>query len=274
MKVFKLVDLYDTKYFYKSYVSDILYLCRSLQLIRENKEYQPNVGNEKLGDVYAAALMGESVVLDLADARLTSDACQALLTCQHNGQVFCDSKNEGRDHILKTNCARLNLVSGGWVQLPKFTFSTDLKEYISSLDSSVTYVAAGMDDKMLIAITCILTIIRPSLKVNVDAIAYKMFQYVATKVSRDELLNDTEFYFVTEYGIEEISDIENIYINFIDTVVPMITALQYGIIIPKKFGEKVLVRNKEWEHLFQSCLSILDDFKESSPKKLSELYGE
>lgn len=270
----KLVDLFNTKYFYKSLVVDLNYLFGSIRRLNAGEDYSPNRSNPKLAEIYDAVLRKEEVVLDLAGARLTDDACRAIGAAQLNGIKFCDSENVDRNHLLVLNAERRAVEKSSWVPLPTFTYEQDIKEYIKNLDSATTYVVTGMSDTLTVALVCLITIIRPSVKLVIDNIVGALFKFIATKVPPYELFDDTSWYVYTEHGVDDVTEGDKVFIQELNKTIPIKEAVQYGVVVPKKFGRDVLTRNKNWSALLQSCLTIIEEFQETCPKKLSELYAE
>lgn len=271
---FKIVELYNTKYFYKTMVLDLNYLFSNIRRLSNGEDFTPNIGNNALGKVYEALRANEDVVLDLAGARLTSDAGQAIVTAQRSGIKFCDSEDSDRDRILRTNVERLAINKEVFLPMPKFDYHTDIKSYIASLESGKTYTVAGMPEKIMVSLTCLITQIRPSVNLCIDACARSLFKFIATKVSTACLLDDTEFYMITDLGVEETRGDGYVYVQELQKAVPVKEAIQYGIILPKKFGKVPLLNDSNWAPLFKACLSILEEYQNSCPKRLSELYGE
>lgn len=265
--------LYNTAYFYKSIVVDINYLFSTVQRLLAGEDYVPNIGNEELGKIYAAAKAGEQIEFDLAGAKLTADACQSILLAQHNGLLFCDSVDENRNEILMTNRKRMAMDKSGYVQLPPYTYKDNLKEYIYTLNTTDTYTVFGPSEKLSVAIACLITLIRPEVKLDIDSITGVLFKFIATKVSNTTLIDDTEFWVYTDFGVVEVSDDKNVYIQEIGERVSVKEAVQYGIVVPKKFGTEMLATQKEWLQLFKSCCLIIEEYRESCPKTLTELYG-
>ena len=268
----KLIDLYNTKYFYKTMCVDLNYLFSNVARILKGESVNPNFGNEALKNVYESLGKGDEVVFDLAGARLTSDACQAVVVASRSGVKFCDSQNFDRDCILRTNEERLLLNAESFEPLPRFDYRTDIKEYVKSLDSTKTYCVTGMSDKLLVALTCVITMLRPSVTLCIDMVSQSLFKFVATKVSNTALMDDDEFYYVTDQGLMEIKGKEKFYVQELQESVPIRDAVQYGIVVPKKFGRDVLLKDSNWSSLFKASLSIIEDYQSACPKRISEIY--
>lgn len=268
----KIVELYRTVYFYKSLLVDLNYLFGAVTRIKRGEDYVPNEGSPELGRVYAACKAGEDIVFDLAGAKLTSDANLTILNAQREGIKFTDTTNPNRLHLLQLNEERLAVSKDGWEPIPEFTYRTDLKEYITSLKTDVVYTLDTLPDKIAVALTCMITILRPSVQLCVDRIQNILFKYIATKVPTKDLLDDTEFFYYTDNGVDVISPGKSVYVQEIQESLPIEEAVKYGIIIPKKFGTKCLFKQEVWDVLFQSAYAIIIEYQESRPKRLSELY--
>lgn len=269
---FKLVDLYGTKFFYKTFSKDLYYLFTSIIRIRDKeKGFTPNIGNAELGKLYEAVRNGEQIEIDLADARITNDALSAVYMAESGGIVLCDSKDKWRDEIFKEN-ARRQKIDVGKIILPEFGYKTDIREYIAALDTNTVYNAAGQSNHLLIALVCLTFMVRPSIKICVDNIARPLFKYINTKLPTEEILASDKFFMCTDEGVWKVNA-DNIYVQEAQKVLPVKEALQYAILVPVDFGEKVLLHNTAYQGLFRSCLLILQEFQESSSKTLEEIYA-
>lgn len=270
--VAKLVDLYNTKYFYKTFVVDLNYLFNTITRLQNGEDFTPNVGNDLLGGVYEAAKRGEKVIIDLADARITSDAAASIMHAVHRGIKFCDTRNEWRDVIMKENTARHEMELVNVVTLPIFDYRTNIKEYVKGLDPSAYYEPKEQPAHILIALVCIITILRPSINVLVNPVLQgKLFKYINTKVSTADIIGANEFYMYSPEGIQIVTR-DNIYVQEAQRYLQPREALQYVTLIPTEFGKEVLLHNPAYQGLFRSCLLLLQEFQESSSKTLEEIY--
>lgn len=265
----KLIDLYNTKFFYKTFCNDLYYFFSAINRLRNGEDFHPNIGNEKIGEVYEAARRGEPIVIDLADARLSSDILRPIYSAEDDGIVFIDTMNAWRNNIFKEN-ARRRQMKMSKLKLPEFTPKTDIKEYMKSLHQEAIYDAVGQPVPILIAITCLAMLMRPSLRICIDSIASTLFKYVNTKIPTEEVLNSSRLWMCTNEGVLHVSA-DNIYVQEAQKVLPVKEALQYAILIPAAFGEEVLLHNQAYQGLFRSCLLILQEFQENSPKTLEEI---
>lgn len=269
----KLTDLYSTKYFYKTFCADLQYLFTSMKRLMDKEEgFEPNVGNELLGQVYEAVKNGEEVVIDLADARLTSDAVVHVYQAEYNGIKFCDTLSEWRDKIFKENQERQHFVIRNREPLPAFGYNTDIKEYVKSLKTDVVYDTVNQPQHILIALVCIIAILRPSVQICIDRIAKILFKYVNTKIPTEEILKSNKFYMCTDEGVQLVEG-KQLYVQEAMREVTLKEALQYAILIPADFGGEVLLENPSYKGLFNSCLMMLSEFQEGSSKTIEEIYA-
>ena len=253
---------------------DLNYLFGTMRRLSAGENYEPNRSNTILSDIYDAVLRKEDVVLDLAGARLTADACVAVNNAQLNGIRFCDTLSPDRDKLLRLNEERMKIEKESWVPLPEFTYRQDIKEFIKELDPEKTYIVPSTPDRLVTAITCLITLIRPSTKLVIDNIVGSLFKFIPLYVTTKELLNDTSWLVYTTHGVMEVNDGEEVFVQELNKTLPIDKAIQYGVIVPRKFGRDVLIRNQSWAPLCEACLTIIEEFQDSCPKKLSELYME
>lgn len=269
----KLVDVYNTKYFYKTFCTDLQYLFTSMTRLQEKEDgFTPNVGNELLGQIYDAVRNEEEVIIDLADARLTSDALQHIYRAESRGIQFCDSLSSWRDKIFKENAIRKDFKIRNQEPLPVFGYKTDIKEYVKGLSTDVVYITEGQPQHILIALTCIATILRPSVQICVDKISRMLFKYINTKLPTEEILQHHKFYMCTDEGVMLVED-KDLYVQEAMRETTLKEALQYAILVPADFGEEVLLQNPSYRGLFNSSLRMLAEFQEGSSKTIEEIYA-
>lgn len=268
----KLVDIYKTKFFYKTMTVDLGYLFTSMKRLMDKEDFEPNIGNELLGQIYEAVKRGEEVRIDLADARLTSDALVCIYRAEANGIIFCDSLSQWRDTIFAENRLRAQVKNTELIQLPVFGYRTDIKEYVKGLNNTILYDCSGQPAHILIALTCIIAILRPSVNLCIDKISKTLFKYINTKVPTSEILSSSEFFMCTDEGVQIVKD-GNIYVQEAQSYLSVKEALQYAVLVPTKFGKEVLLSNPAYNGLFRSCLMMLQEFQEGSSKTLEEIYG-
>lgn len=266
----KLVDLYNTKFFYKTFCTDLIYLFDSVRRLRAGESFEPNVGNERIGAVYVAAKNGEEVVFDLADARITSDALICIYTAEEYGLVFRDSKNGWRNDIFVENEKRRNVVATTLL-LPEFGRKADVKEYIKNLSVDAVYMAAGQSSHVLIALTCLIFMVRPKVQICVDQIAKTLFKFVNTKIPTEEVLRANDFWMCSDEGVVRVTG-DSVYVQEAQCELSIKDALQYVILVPYDFGNVPLLQNPAYQGLFRTCLLLLQEYQEDSPRTLEELY--
>ena len=251
---------------------DLGYLFGSMKRLMDKEDFTPNIGNDLLGQIYEAVRNGEEVIIDLADARLTSDALVCIYRAEANGIIFCDTLSEWRDVVLKENRARAEAKRVDLTPLPVFGYRTDIKEYVKSLDNTIMYDCSGQPTHIMIALTCIIEILRPSVNLCIDKIAKTLFKYINTKVPTSEILSSNEFFMCTDEGVQVVQG-DNIYVQEAQSYMSVKEALQYAVLVPTKFGKEVLLNNPSYNGLFRSCLMLLQEFQEGSSKTLEEIYG-
>lgn len=268
----KLVDLYGTKFFYKTFCTDLNYLFVSIQHLRDgDTSYKVNVGNQLLGEVYEAARKGEEIIIDLADARITSDALVCIYNAEEAGIRFRDSSSSWRNDLFIENERRKSDTTPK-VNLPEFGHKTDIKEYIKNLSTATVYLASGQSAHVLIAITCLTFMVRPKVQICVDPLARTLFKFVNTKIPTEEVLKANEFWMYSDEGVLHVSG-DTVYVQEAQRELSIKDALQYVVLIPYDFGSVPLLQNPAYQGLFRTCLLLLQGFQEDSPRTIEELYG-
>lgn len=270
MKV-KLVDLYNTKFFYKTFCTDLNYLFDSIKRIRSGADLASiNAGNAQIEEVYKAYRNGEDVVFDLADARLTSDALLCIQFAEDAGIVFCDSKNSWRDELFIENAKRRS-AKASTVFLPEFGRKADVKEYIKNLSTEEVYNASGQPAQVLIALTCLIFIVRPKVQICIDAIARTLFKFINAKIPTEEVLRANDFWMCSDEGVLHVTG-DKVYVQEAQCELPVKDALQYVILVPYEFGSVSLLQNPSYQGLFRTCLLLLQEYQEDRPRTLEDLY--
>jgi len=270
--IFKLTELYNTKFFYKTMCTDLSYLFTSVcRLWAHEENYTVNVGNPKLGEVYEAAKRGEEIIFDLADCRITNDALTCIYNAENNGIKFRDTASEWRNNLfIENERRRTNYQEGN--NLPEFGHKDDIKQYIKSLSTEVCYKAAGQQQHVLIALTCLIYMIRPKVRICIDPIARTFFKFINTKIPTEEILKSNDFWMCSDEGVQRVQG-DKFYVQEAQCELSIKDALQYVTLVPYDFGSKPLLRNPAYAGLFRTCLLLLQEYQEGSPKSLEELYA-
>lgn len=268
---FKLVELYNTKFFYKTFCTDLNYLFASIKRLWDKEAgYEVNVGNPMLGKVYEAARNSEEIIIDLADARISSDALMCLYSAENNGIKFRDSANKWRDDLFIEN-ERRRATKPETIPLPEFGHKTDVKEYLSSLSADTTYVTQGQQMHVLIALSCLAFMIRPKVNICVDPIARTLFKYINSKIPTEEILKANDFWMCSDEGVLHVTG-DRVYVQEAQQELCIKDALQYVILVPYEFGRVPLLKNPAYQGLFRSCLLLLQEYQEDSPRTIGELF--
>lgn len=269
--IFKLAELYNTKFFYKTFCTDLNYLFTSIKRLQDKEDgYEVNVGNHMLGQVYEAARNGEEIVIDLADCRITSDALTCIYSAESNGVTFRDSASTWRNELFIENERRCANKTPK-VYLPEFGHKTDIKEYIKALSTDTVYVTQGQPTHVLIALTCLIFMVRPNVSICADPIARTLFKFINTKIPTEEVLGSKDFWMCSAEGVLRVTG-DKVYVQEAQQELPIKDALQYVILVPYDFGSKPLLKNPAYQGLFRSCLLLLQEFQEGSPRTLEEIY--
>ena len=270
---FKLVDLYNTKYFYTTFRLDLVYLFNTCLELRKNVNYAYNVGNDKLGKVYEAVKSGTPVQFDLAGAKLTSDIVPKIREYSERGIEFIDTKDKWRDVILRTNRERLSIDTSDYIDLPPYNPSTSVKDYIVSLDKNVTYKLPLNDNDVYIPLVVMILMSRPSIKINLNVHVKDLFNYVGSRLTLADLNKYHEFYLTTPEGTQVVD------FSYGKTYVQRLglcdkeQALTVGTLVPTDFGKKKLVQDEDWKHIFRDCLNIMNRYKSSRKKTIEEVLN-
>lgn len=273
MMQFKIVDLYNTKYFYTTYKVDLVYLFNTCLRLKNDVNYKYNVGNEKLGEVYDAVKSGAVVQFDLAGAKLTSDIVPKIREYSELGIEFVDTKDKWRDVILRTNRERLSIDTSEYIELPEYNPNTSVKDYIVSLDKNVTYKLPLNDNSVYIPLVVMILMSRPSIKINLNAHGKELFNYVGSRLTLADINKYTEFYLTTPEGIQVVD------FSYGDTYVQRLglcsreKALTVGSLVPTVFGKEQLVKNEDWRHIFRDCLNIMNRYKSTRKKTIEEVLS-
>ena len=270
---FKLVDLYNTKYFYVTYRADLVYLFNTCIELRKDRNFNYNIGNEKLGQVYDAVKSGAPVQFDLAGAKITSDVLPKIREYSERGIEFIDTKDSWRNNILKINRERMAIDTSGFVELPKYDPKTNVKDYIVNLSKDTTYKLPLGDSDIYVPLTIMILMVRPAIKINLNAYGYDLFNYVGSKLTLEDLRKYKEFYLTTSEGIQVV--------DFSTGKIPVQKvgecsieeALTFGTLVPTVFGKERLVEDKDWEFIFKDCLNMLNRYRTTRKQTIAEILN-
>ena len=270
-KMYRLVDLYRTKYFYVTYNIDLIYLFDTILKLKEDRDAKYNAGSDLHEQLFEDVKEGKEVVIDLAGARLTSDCITILTQYLRKGIKVTDSQDDVRRNILETNAERLALDTESYELLPKFTNKADVKEYLQSLSRDVTYTIPETHEDLYIPLVILIMLLRPTIKIDLGYRDRMILGKVAGYFTVHELKQYRDFFFVSDEGVMELSpDSSGNYSLQQANGLDIDGVLEYGNLVPKIFGEKRLVTDEPWRCLSTECLRIVDGYKLTYQPTLEE----
>lgn len=264
----KIVDLFNTKYFYVTIGVDLQYFFSAINGIREaGKVDGYNAGSELISKVYQSVVRGEELVLDLADARVTSDVTPRILQAMRSGIKFVDTKDEERDKLLQISLERVATIIEP-IEMPPYDYNTNPVQYIASLQKGVVYnpptIANHMD--VVLSLVVLITIVRPSIQINANLIGKDLLKFISEQLTLDYMNQFDSFYIVTAMGIR-ICPKDDIYIQKIGKCT-LEEACANAAVVPTVFGTKVLKDDPVFAGIMNSCVRTLEQFTETAPIKL------
>lgn len=271
--VFKLTELYKTKYFYKTFVVDLRFLFNSILDLRADPSKDIFAGSPLHEKLYSAVKSASSIEIDLADAKLTPDVSPVINEFARKGITFIDSSNNVRNYILEENARRSKISEVACVELPPFTTNSMVKDYLNSLSRDVTYTVPYTNDKVYIPLVYLILCVRPTIKIDMGGWGMKFFNFVSENLTTEFICQYNEFYYVTQEGtyITKSTD------GMIDTqnmgLVPIQTAMTCGKLIPTVLGNERLVNADVWGNIADSCIEFLNKYKASGKSTLADLYS-
>lgn len=269
----KLVDLYNTRYFYVTFRADLVYLFNTCLELRKDRNYVYNIGNEKLGEVYDAVKSGAKVKFDLAGAKISSDVVPKIREYSERGIEFIDTKDKWRDNILRVNRERSSIDLNSTEELPVYDASMSIKDYIVSLDNSKTYRIPLGNRDVYVPLVCLILMSRPSIKIYFNVYDKDIMYYVGSKWTLSSLEKFNEFYLTTPEGIQVV-DFSNgpVYVQRLG-LCSMEQALTVGTLVPTVFGKQKLVKESVWKDIFRDSLNILNRYRTTRKVKLDEILS-
>lgn len=268
---FKITELYNTKYLYRTMNVDLNYLFTTIKALQADNKYAYNVGNTQLGKVYDAAKAGAPIEFDLAETKITPDVVTTLMHYSSQGIVFVDSKDKWRDDIFRTNRERAAIDKSGAVNLPEYDPEMTVKEYIKSLDKNTIYQIPLTQNDVYIPLTIMILLSRPSVNILIDNKAKDLFTYVGSRLTVQDLLQYKKFYFTSPEGTQVLDFTSGkAHVQRLGEV-DIITAGTVGTLVPIEFGSTKLLGKQCWDNLLKSCLNILNGYRSSQKVKLGDL---
>lgn len=271
---FKLVDIFNTKYFYVTTGKDLHYMLSTCVALRSDANHVHNVGNEALGRVYNAFKSGAPVEFDLAEARLTSDVTTMINMFARQGIVFVDTNAPWRNNILTENRKRLELEFSykDAVQLPAFDSRLSAVDYIQSLSKDIVYRVPPNNLQVTIPLVTMIIIYRPSIQLIINDVASSLFKYVGDFFTEATLEEYNEFYISEPEGVSIWSKGTPLYIQRIrKKECTFSEALTVADIVPTVFGKERLNKDKTFRAIASDCNTRLNYIRSQQPVKLSDV---
>lgn len=268
---FKLTELYNTRYFYVTYCTDLTYLFSTFLKLQKDKTAPYNIGNELLGQVYDAAKSGAPVQFDLANCKLTPDVIPIIRRYAAEGLEFIDTKDSWRNEILATNRQRRSIDVAQFPDLPKYDPSMKVLDYIEALDKNITYRTPTNDANIFIPLLYMILVARPSIKVNIGAHCNDFFTFVGSRLSFSDIEHYDEFYLTTPEGTSIVNFSNgSIYVQNIG-LADKEKALTVGTLVPTVFGKEKLLQVDCWRSIFKDCLNQLNGYRATRKQTLEEI---
>lgn len=269
---FKLVDIYNTRYFYLPFNRDLVYLFDTFLKLQQDKNYPHNDANELLAKVYSAAIAGTDVEFDLADAKLTPDTSKTIQAFTWKGINFVDTKDSNRNAILLENRKRRSIDVSDCTVLPEFDINQKIKDYISALDPNVQYSMMPGKSFIYVPLCIMIQIARPSINIVFNYHCSDIMNFVGTNLTTEDLKQYNEFYFTTPEGTQVIKlDSDGKFETSRAGRVDLETALSLGSLVPTVFGKDKLIDEECWRVLFTLCLKKLNHYKSTRTRTLDEV---
>ena len=268
---FKLVELYNTRYFYITYKKDLVYLFNTVLALRENRNHPYNIGNAKLGQVYEAAKTGAPLQFDLAGCKLTPDTTTTIQEYACKGIEFIDTKDYGRNQIFITNRERQKISNQEFVELPVYNPSDSIVDYMQALDSSITYMLPNHDANVFIPLAYMIQVVRPTIRIAFVNCCSDFFNFVGDKLTLGDLQPYHEFYLTTPEGTTVVDFAKGpVYTQRIGTV-NMEEAMTLGTLVPTVLGKERLHKQAPWNSIFKYCLNSLNGYRATRKQTLDEV---
>jgi len=268
---FKLTELYNTRYFYLTYRTDLTYLFSTFLMLQKDKNAVYNAGNDLLAQVFEAAKSGSFVEFDLANCKLTPDVIPVLNNYAAEGINLIDTKDSCRNEILRINRERYTVDKSQFVDLPEYNPDILVKDYIVSLSKDVTYNLPSNLSDVYIPLLFMILVVRPSIKINISSHCKDFFNFVGSRLSLADLHNYDEFYLTTPEGTRIVNFSKGPVVDQRIGVIDLEKALTVGTLVPTVLGREKLLDVPCWKELFQECLNRLTSYRNTRKQTLEDV---
>lgn len=270
----KLRELYNTKYFYKTFAVDLNYLFSSIQELRQDSSKQIHAVNDEVAKIFEAARAGAPIEFDLAECKLTPDCVSCIMSGFSKGISFCDTMDASRDLILVDNAKRLAIKTDTFVELPDYTLGSSVKEYVAALDNTVTYKLPTKDRNIYFPLAFITQCCRPKVNIAPCGLSIDYIKFIGSNFTIKDLAPFTEFFYATKEGVRIVT--VNSERKFFDQklgVVSITEALSVGALVPTVFGKEKTLQMSGFDLLFERCLNAIQAQGIAQKLTLEQFFG-
>ncbi|MCM1218884.1 MAG: hypothetical protein NC548_30750 [Lachnospiraceae bacterium] len=274
--VVRLTELYKTKYFYLTTGKDLTYLFSTCATLRSTPDAAVNAGSAEIEQVFRCFRTGAPVTFDLAGARFTSDVTPILLNAQRSyGLDLIDSEQSWRNDILKENKRRFELYGNGvqnTIELPLLRQDEKALDFIRNLKKGVLYsVPVTYVHEIWIPLCVLISVFRPSIQLYLNGREAKLLEFVASRLTLNDLNKYREFYMVTKQGVQIVSTDRNFYVQQLGYC-DLEQAQSVASFVPTDFGKVVLKDQLEFRTIANECIRTLNKYRNTRPVTLAELF--
>lgn len=274
MSVFKLTELYKTKFFYLTFNNDLVYLFTKIIDLGKDPNISYHAGSPLHEKLFEAVKKGEDVKIDLAGARFTPDTTPTIDTYIQAGVNFIDSKDKVRNEVLSENASRYAIDRSEFKLLPKFSNTDKITDYMSALSREVVYTVPESHEELYVPLTILIMLFRPTIKFCLGSKERTIFNHIATVFTSHELSQYDEFYFITNNGVMIIApNGKGLYDIQEKSDLTLNEVLGYGNLVPTIIGKKRLAGEEPWASLAKRCFTLVDSYKFTYQPTLGEVLG-
>lgn len=195
-KAYKLLDIYNTKFFYLSYKKDLQYLCSTILNLEKGQVDDPHAGCDLMKNLFDDVKAGRAVSIDCADIVFSADLSSLISYFEGEGIYFIDSADEWRNKLFENNRSNLKYRGYKTMVLPMPDKDQPLTEYLKYLGSDIPYELPINPSDILWPLIYVISARRPSVKIMMGRFAAEFFEYV----SRAFTIKNLEFYSNYEYS--------------------------------------------------------------------------
>ena len=273
MKV-KLRELYNTKYFYKTFVIDLDYLFDNIALLRTTPSLDVHPVNDEMKKIFDAARIGTELVFDLAECRITPDCVRCIMSGMSKGIKFCDTSNPSRDAILFEDANRIAIRKDEFVNLPEFKLGSSVKEYIASLSKDVTYKIPLVDKNIYLPLAYMAQCCRPTINIAPCSLELEYMRFIGSNLTINDLEPFDEFYYATKEGVRvaKVNKERQLYDQTLG-LVGITEALSVGVLVPTVFGNINTLHTRGFDLLFDRCLKSVQAQSVTQKFTLEQFFG-